>query len=234
MLDSLYLSITLELTVGLIGLLISVKIIGKRQVQQITSFDFISAILLGELLGNAVFDDEATTFHVLYAIAIWTLLLYLIEKITQKNRKARGIIEGTPRFIIRKGLVDYNVLKKENLDFTELLSMLRMNNAFSIRHIDYAIIEPTGDITIIKKSDYEQVTRSDLNLKSQPSPLNLPLIIDGEIDYGNLRALGHNKKWLDHNLEYLNVKNIKDVVYAEWNIIDGFHIQRYGDEPNQT
>jgi uncharacterized membrane protein YcaP (DUF421 family) len=225
LLDSVFFHLTIELLLGFIGLLIAVKIIGKRQVQQVSPFDFVSAVVLGELLGNAIYNMETNIFHVIYGIGVWTLLLVLIEKIVQKSYKARRLIDGTPKLVIKKGQIDYQVLKKEKLDLQELTSLLRGQNTFSIREVEYAIIEPSGVITVIKKPEYQNVIKSDLSIAAPPAQVTLPLILDGKVDYNNLRASGRDENWLKKSLKKQNINSIADVVYAEWNQNNGFYAQ---------
>ncbi len=228
---SMYIQLTVELFFGFIGLLIAVKIIGKRQFQQISPFDFISSIVLGEFLGNAIFDNDITVFHVIYAIAIWTIMLLAIEKAVQKSKKFRSIVEGSPVLLIKNGIVDYHIMKKEKLDFVELLCLLRDKDVFSFREIEYAILEHNGLITIRKKSQYETVTKADMNIHAKPAQLDLPLIIEGEIVRNNLQKTEHDEAWLRASLKQEQIHDIKDVLYAEWNAQEGFHIQK-GQSPS--
>lgn len=222
--------LTIELFFGFIALLIGVKIIGRRHVQQVSPFDFISAIVLGELLGNALYD-EPNIFMVIYAIAVWSLLLYAIERITQKSHKFRNIIEGSPTLVIKKGKIDFGVLKKEKLDFTELLSLLRNKDIFSVREVEYAIVEPSGVITVIKKTPYDVPTKRELNVESPPAPLNLAVILDGVIDHHNLKLLGRSEDWLKDELMSRNIADHHNVMYAEWNEAEGLYLQAKHDAP---
>lgn len=226
MIDSAIFNLTIELFFGFIGLLIAVKIIGKRQVHQVSPFDFVSAVVLGELLGNAIYSKDTTIFHIIYALALWTLLLFLIEKITQKSIKFRTIVEGTPKLVIKNGLIDYDVLKKEKLSFDELLSELRHRGAFSIREVKYAIMEPSGIITVIKKSAYTQSINSQQNAKHISSSLSLPLIMEGQILTNNLTALGHDEKWLIDIIKNQNIQSLNDILYAEFSEKEGFYYQK--------
>lgn len=219
------LDLSLELFFGFIALLLAVKIIGRRHVQQISPFDFISAIVLGELLGNAIYD-ETSIFYVIYAIALWAFLLYIIEKLTQKSHRFRNVIEGSPVLIIKKGVIDYNVLKKEKLDFTELLSLLRNKGIFSIREVEYAIVEPNGIITVINKTPYASVTKSDIGIQAPPTPINMPVILDGKIDKNNLKVLGFDEQWLEKTLSEQNITGVSNVMYAEWNLSEGLYVQQ--------
>lgn len=221
--------LTIELFFGFIALLLAVKIIGRRHVQQISPFDFISAIVMGELLGNAIYDDETNIFHIIYAITLWAVLLYLIEKLTQKSHKFRNVIEGSPVLIIKKGVIDYHVLTKEKLDFTELLSLMRNKGIFSVREVEYAIVEPSGIITVIKKAPYDSVNKSDLNIQPPPSSINLPVILDGKIERNNLKLLGFDEQWLNNQLLAQNITGVTNVMYAEWNTSEGLYIQQRND-----
>lgn len=225
--------LTLELIFGFIALMVAVKIIGRRHVQQVSPFDFISAIVMGELLGNTIYD-ETNVLYVIYAISVWALLLYVIEKITQKSHKFRNIVEGSPVLVIKKGKVDFEVMKKEKLDFTELLSLLRNKEIFSVKEVEYAIVEPSGIITVIKKAPYETVMRNDLAIESPPSSLNLAVILDGKPDFYNIKLLGFDEAWLKQKLSEQNITNYNDVMYAEWNSTEGLYLQKRNDALSKT
>ena len=89
-------SIAIELIVGYFALLILTKILGKTQITQISAFDFISALILGELVGNSLYDGKTTVFQILAAISIWGSLIFITEYFTQKSRRFRHMLEGTP------------------------------------------------------------------------------------------------------------------------------------------
>jgi len=214
MFDKVFLQITVELLGGFISLLISVKIIGKRQMSQISPFDFISAIVLGELVGNAIYDEKVTLTQIVFASLLWTLLLYITEKITQKFVFPRKLIQSAPSFIIYKGKFDYNIMKKERLDFPEIISLLRTKDVFSIQDVDYAIFETSGNLSIIKK------------LSGNPI-LTLPIILEGKIVNDNMKYTNHDESWLLNKLQTMNIKNVKDILYAEWNANDEIYVQMF-------
>ncbi|WP_307728587.1 DUF421 domain-containing protein [Alkalicoccobacillus plakortidis] len=113
--NSTYGSLAIELVVGFFALLLLTKILGKNQLSQLSPFDFVSALVVGELVGNAIYDDEVGLMRVLCAIAIWGALIYLIELLTQKIRRTRSVLEGSPSIVIYKGKVKYEELKKNKL-----------------------------------------------------------------------------------------------------------------------
>ena len=200
------------------------RFIRKTQISQVTPFDFISAIVLGELLGNAIYDEKARIWNVVYALALWGLLIYTMSKITQKFKGTRKLIEGEPAIIIRNGQIDFNVLKKEKIDVNELMSLLRQKDAFSVREIEYAILEQGGDISILKKSKYENPTMEDLNLPLKSVYLPVNLILDGEVLSDNLKMIGFDDDWLLKQLHKFGIRKVDDVFLAEWKKDEGLHV----------
>src|SRR5690606_13206168 len=98
-----FLRITVEAIVGFAALFAITKILGKTQITQITPFDFISALILGELIGNALYDPEVGLVMILYAVTLWGTLIWSIDIITQKFRRSRALLEGKPSLLIRRG-----------------------------------------------------------------------------------------------------------------------------------
>lgn len=216
--------ITIELIIGFIALLVVSRVIRKTQIKQLTPFDFISAIVLGELLGNAVYDPNVKLWSVIYALILWSVLMLIVEIITQKFNKSRKVIEGEPAIIIRHGQIDYKVIKREKSDINNLLSMLRQKNCFSIREVEYAILEQGGDISILKKSEYDNPKSQDLNLPFKPVFLPVSLILDGVVLKENLEAVGFDEEWLIKQVKNSGLKSIKEVFFAEWKEDEGIHI----------
>lgn len=226
---SYMLNSTIELIIGFFALLIITKVLGKTQINQITPFEFISSLVLGELVGNAVYDKDINTVYILYAVFLWALLLYIIEMLTEKFKGTRSFFEGKPSILIRNGQIDFNELKKEKIDINELQSLLRSKDTFSIREIQYAILESNGSISILKKSKYNNPTNEDLKLQEKPVYLPITFILDGEILWDNIKACGFDEKWLKKQLHENKINKIKEVIYAEWKKDEGLHIIQKND-----
>lgn len=217
-------NLTIELIIGFFALLIITKILGKTQISQITPFEFISALVLGELVGNAIYDKDINIFYILYAVFLWAVLLYTIEILTLKFKGTREIFEGKPCILIRNGQIDFNELKKEKLDINELQSLLRAKDIFSMREIQYAILETNGSISVLKKSKYDNPTNEDLNLSEKHVYLPVTVILDGEVLWDNIKTCGFDEKWLKKQLHAKKITKIKEIFYAEWKEDEGLHI----------
>ncbi|MBH1941799.1 DUF421 domain-containing protein [Mobilitalea sibirica] len=224
MLSSGFIQHTIDLVFGLVGLFIVSRVIRKTQINQVSPFDFISSIVLGELLGNAVYDEKVKIWSILYSFILWTILMLLIELITQKFRKSRKVFEGEPAIIIRNGQFDYQVMKREKLDINELQSMLRQKDVFTVREVEYGILEQNGALSIIKKPKYDKPTLEDMNLPTKSVNLPTNLILDGEVLKDNLKAIGFDEDWLIKQLHKYGMQRIEDVFYAEWKKDEGIHV----------
>ena len=215
---------SVELILGFFTLLIVTRVVRKTQINQLSPFDFISSIVLGELLGNAVYDDEVKIWSVIFALTLWSILMILVEIATQKSFTVRKLTEGGPTIIIKNGQIDYESLKKEKLDVNELLSALRQKDAFSVHEVEFAILEPSGNISVLKKSKYNTPTLEDFKLDYKKVYLSVSLIIDGKVMKNNLNSIGFDEKWLEKQLSHFKVENIEDVFYAEWKQDEGMYV----------
>ncbi|WP_394218616.1 DUF421 domain-containing protein [Halobacillus trueperi] len=210
-----YLQITLETLFGFAALFGMTKVLGKTQITQITAFDFISALVLGELVGNALYDKEVGILDVGFAILLWSVLIFTTEVITQKFKGTRKILEGSPSLVIYKGKIDREQLKKNKLDLNQLQHLLRSKDVFSIQEVQYAVLETDGTISVLKASQYQNVTRNDMNLAPQHVPLPRTIISDGEVIWDNLMETGFDEQWLNDQLRAQNFNEPAEVMYAE-------------------
>ncbi|MTH53199.1 DUF421 domain-containing protein [Bacillus mangrovi] len=215
--------IALELIVGFFGLFLMSRLLGKTQITQITTFDFISALVLGELVGNAVYDDDIGLLEILFAITIWGILIFVIEWLTQKSNKARILMEGHPTIIIRNGVILREQLKKEKLDLNQLQHLIRSKGTFSMREIEYAILETDGSVSILKKPEYDIPVRSDFSMRGSVPVLPFSLVLDGSVQRDNLEEAGLSEDWLIQELSKSGIQSYKDLLYAEWRKDDGLY-----------
>jgi uncharacterized membrane protein YcaP (DUF421 family) len=220
-------AIASELVVGFAALLLLTKILGKTQISQITPFDFISAIILGELVGNSLYDDKFGVWEILFAISLWGSMIFFTEILTQKSRRIRHVLENTPSIIIRKGVIQFPSLKKNHLDLNQLQQLLRSKDIFSIRECEYAILETDGSLSVIKKPMYASVQKQDLNIASTSTSFPISVILDGEIIYDNLKMIDADEKWLMDELQKRGYTSQKEILFGEWQDGEELLLQGY-------
>jgi uncharacterized membrane protein YcaP (DUF421 family) len=216
--------LTIKVIVGFVALFFIIIISGRTSISQLTPFHLVFILVLGDFLGSTIYEDKVKIFHFLYAIGLWTLLMLGIEFITLKNKSARSLFLGNPNIIIRNGVIDRKLLKKNKLDINQVLSLLRQNNVFSVREVKYGILEANGQLSILLKFKYQKPEKQDFNLPESPVDLPTSLIIDGEILWDNLQEHGFDKQWLQNKLTANGYENEKRILYADWRESEGIHI----------
>lgn len=221
---SLYVSIGLKLAVAMIGLLIMTRLLGKKEISQLTAFDFVSSLMLSELVGNTIYDDEIHLSHLLFALIIWTLLALGLEKFIARFPKLSRYTTGTPDLIIREGVIDFKAMKRNNLDFGQLGMLLRENNIFSLREVAYALFETNGSISVLRQKDPEDISG---NANDQLSRVSLPsyIIENGCINEDSLKRLGRDRNWVEQLLQLSGISHHERVLFAEWSDSSGLYYQ---------
>lgn len=210
-----YGAILIKLIAGFIGLWTMTRLLGKKEIAALTPFDFISAVILGDLVGETIYEPDHNVLKLIFTLAVWTILSFTFEKITLKVRKLRKPLEGEAEILIRDGKIDLGKLRKNNIDFDQLRMMLRAKDTFSVSEVAYAIYETNGSLSILKKSQYEGVTRNDLQLPEKEINLPKSVIEDGIVRVETLNSLGHNESWLSVELRKLGYHSPQAVAYAE-------------------
>ncbi|KGK86659.1 membrane protein [Desulfosporosinus sp. HMP52] len=216
--------LTVELIFGFFSLLLVTRFLGKTQITQLTAFDFISALIMGELLGNAIYDDDTGIVKVFYAITVWGLLIFAIQFLGQKSIFFRKLLEGTPSLVIQKGVINRQALKKNRMNINELLNLLRIKDVFSVREVEYAILEANGSLTVLRKPEFDTPTLGDLKIPFQSKSLPKLLVSDGTILSDELLKAKLSESWLRNELKLQGYTDIKNIFYAEWREEDGLFV----------
>jgi len=219
--------LTIEIITGFFLLFIIVKFVGKKIINQITPFTFIASIVLGELLGNALYDHQIGVFYIIYSMGLWAILLFVVEYLGQKYLSFRGIIEGKPSALIKNGIVDREELRKNRMNINQLQSLLRQSETFSIREVAFCYLEANGSISILKKTKYQKTTQEDFNMSVKPVYVPVTLIRDGEVLWDEVTDLGFDEDWLRDQLSSQKVSEYKTIFLAEWLEDDGLFVQTY-------
>ena len=212
--------------IGFAVLLLLTRFLGKKQLSQLTVFTYITGIALGSMASEMIIHDEITITNGVTSMVIWCILSVGVEFVALKNARARILLDGEPAVVIRQGRILEQSLRKHRLNLDDLTMQLRLNNVFTILDVEYAILEPNGALTVMKKSAKESVTKEDMNIPAQGGFLPGELICDGKLVKKNLDEFGLTRKQLDNKLKKQGVKNIKQVFYAEVGQDKSLHIQK--------
>ncbi|WP_336785793.1 DUF421 domain-containing protein [Paenibacillus sp. MMO-177] len=220
-----YEMITVKLITGFFGLWLMTKLLGKKEISQLTPFDFVSSLMLSELVGNTVYDRDAHYSMLLYALALWMALSLTLEKAIQLMPWLSVPLNGRPDIVIRNGVIDVKAMKRNRLDMHQVGMLLREQGVFTVKEVAFAVFEPNGSLSVMKKPDQEPPTRAELQMKEPVAGLSRILIEQGQMQRGELIDIGRNEEWLLSQLEKQGIDRIQAVYYAEWSEEEGLHIQ---------
>ena len=208
-----YVEIIIFSFVSLLVLFLLTKLMGKKQISQLTMFDYIIGISIGSIAAETATDLE-NPLKGLLAMTIYAACAFVISIFTERYLPFRRLIFGKSTFIIKEGKLCRENLKKIKLDLSEFLMQCRTAGYFDISDIAYAISEPNGKISILPYSTKRPVTPEDLKMVAGEDTLPYNVIVDGEILDKNLKALGFNREWLETALKTQGFKNYKDIFLA--------------------
>ena len=215
-------------TIGFVMLLALTRLLGKKQLAQLTVFTYITGIALGSMISEFVMQKEIRFADGLTAVILWSVLVFAVEMVSMKSAAARVMLDGEPSIVIKKGMILESSLKKHRLNLDDLSMQLRLNQVFSIKNVEYAILEPNGALTVIKKDGKNPVTREDMQIASEQAGIPSEIIADGKVVEKNLQELGYSRQQLYSELQKHGIANVKNVFYAELQADRSLHIQQRG------
>lgn len=195
---------------SLIFLFFVIKLLGKKQISQLNIFDYVIGISLGNIAAEMTINSDITIINAFIAMAIYGLVSLFVSFITTKSILARRFISGVPVVLIEHGKISREQLKKVKLDVNDLMQDAREDGIFDITEVDYAIMEVSGKVTFLLKSDFDTATRKDLKIHVDDKGLVANLIMDGNIMENNLKAIGKDRKWLLNKVKERKIK-VEDI-----------------------
>ena len=203
---------------SIVVLYLATKLIGKKQAAELSLFDYIIGISIGNFGAEMIINMETPFTYGCIAIISFGIIAGLVNYIIIKNLKIRKIIIGTPTIVIQNGKLLFNNLKHSKMDVNELLEQLRIGGFFDISEVEYAIVEANGKLSIMPKVEYEPLKPLDMNIKVSKKDLVANVIIDSEIIKQSLLYMGKNVKWLEHELKIKGHTNLKNILLATLDI----------------
>ena len=199
--------------VSLVTLFLVTKLMGKKQISELSLFDYVMGISIGNFAAEITINMESQFVNGLVSIILFGVVSFVISKIAIKNMTLRRIFMGVPTILIEHGKLLENGLLKAKIDVNDLLEECRVNGYFDISEIEYAIMEANGKISILPNGESKPLTIKDMKIKPQKQGLCSNVIIDGKIMYNNLKNINKDEKWLNKELK-VKGKNLEDILLA--------------------
>lgn len=209
-------------------LIILSRVIGRKLLSQMSFFDFVTAITIGTISGAYV----VTTIKglaVLVSPVVLTLATVAVGYLTLTNLRFRKLIEGEPVVVIQNGQIMEKNMKRLRYHLDDLEMQLRVNKIFNLGEVEFAVLEPHGQLSVLKKSQYATVTPKDLGLSTQYKGLASEIIKDGQLLEKNLIENHLSREWLSQELQKLNINDMSDVFCAALNTDGTLYVDQYRD-----
>lgn len=186
--------------------LIVMRLMGKREIGQLQPFELAISIMIADLASIPMTETGIPITRGIVPILGLLVMHLLISVLNMKSVRAREIVCGKPRILIYRGKIDEKALIKERFTINELEERLRINNVSSIGDVEYAILETSGNITVIQKPNKRTTIPEDFNIMPDYEGIPYDLVVDGKVMEENLRKIGRNYIWLENQVEKFGFK----------------------------
>lgn len=181
------------------------KILGKKQISELSFFEYVSGITIGSIAGEAITGLEKNMFQGMIAIIIFSLATLLADILALKSKSFRDLIEGRGTVFIKDGKVLEENLKKEKYSIDELSALLRQKDIYRVADVEFAVLEPRGTLSALLKKENRPLTPKDIKMKVPNEKEPQTVIMDGSILEEALRSTGKSRGWLETELEKLEL-----------------------------
>jgi uncharacterized membrane protein YcaP (DUF421 family) len=188
---------------------LSTRALTKKAMAQMTAYEVAGLMILANVAAEPLVDK--VTVKSVYGVGLLVLLMFISSKLALKN-KLTSILEHTPTIIVNKGKLDMKALNNLGLSLNQLEGLLRQKGYDKISDLDTVVMEPQGNISVFPKSENKPVTLKDINIKTYTQGITIPLIMDGNIIYNNLKHIQRTKDWLLQELYKQGILDYKNEV----------------------
>lgn len=193
---------------------LTMRLMGKRQIGELEPFELAIAIMISDLASLPMQDLGIPLLYGIIPIITLLILQTIITILELKSQFFRKLMTGKPSLIISNGKIDIKELRNQRLTYNDLIEELRLKGFYNIQDIAYAVLETSGELSIMPKTEITPASKKDLNIPIQQEKLPVTLILDGKIDCNNLKIINKDINWLNSQLKSNNIDSAKKVFVA--------------------
>ena len=213
------LTIVLTSFVSVIALFLLTKLMGNKQVSQLSMFDYIIGISIGSIAAEFATELENPE-HSLAAMLVYGGSAFLVSVVTGKSTRLRKIIIGRPLILFHKGKLYRNNLKKARIDLSDFLTHCRNQGYFDLSQVRTAVFEYNGSVSILPIEANRPLEPQDMDLTPIQQEVMVNVILDGNVNAENLRKTGNNEIWLEKQLKQQGFHNVQEIYLGCVNSVD--------------
>ncbi|MET3291966.1 UNVERIFIED_CONTAM: uncharacterized membrane protein YcaP (DUF421 family) [Brevibacillus sp. OAP136] len=224
-----WLNIVVRSVGALVYLFILTKIVGKRQIRQLTYIEYIVGISIGSIAAFMATEMDGPLYHSLIAMTIFAIFPVLSEILSLKSKVVRDVVEGKATILVKDGKLLEDNLKKERLTLEDVMEQLRLKNAFRVADVEFALMEANGEVSVLLKSQNQPITPSHLGIEVSPAEEPQAVIMDGVIMDEPLANMGLNRRWINTELAKAGVA-VENVFLGQVDKAGELYLDLYDDK----
>lgn len=225
-----FMQLAIRIVLSLCFLFVATKLLTKRSLSSLTYFDYVAGATLGTIAGNLAFNIKIKTSIFIFAIILTTLIIMVISHLSLKSPVLRKILAGEPTIVIQNGKILEQNMTKMNYTFDYLNQQLRREQVFDISLVEFAILEPNGELSIKLKSQNRPLTPRDLAISTEYEGLATEIVLDGKVIEDNLYRINLNREWLNEQIKTRGINNVQEIAFAALATDGKLYIDLYQDE----
>lgn len=209
-----WLQIIFRTLAAIVVMFLMTKVLGKRQISELSLFEYVTGISIGNIAAYISLDLENTWYLGIISLLVWVVFSVAIELWTMKNRTVRDFIDGSGTVLIKDGKLLKEMLRKERLTLDELLEQLRQKSVFRVADVEFAVMESSGKLNIQLKRQYQPISPDMLGWTMSKRDPPHTIIMDGIILHDELELTGYDEEWLQRELGRHHLK-LSDVFLCQ-------------------
>lgn len=190
-------------------LFLVLRLMGKREIGKLSIFDLVISITIAEMAAIVVESPNKNLAEGLLPIGTLAITQIALSWLTLKSRRIRVLFDGAPSYLIRNGKLNRHEMKKQRYNLDDLILQMRERNVTNVADVEFAILETSGKLNVVKKKDFRKDGTAPSNFRYEGLPI--PLIMDGKVSDENLEAISKNRFWLKNELQHHGVRDFKEV-----------------------
>lgn len=224
-----WLVVAMRTLLAIVVLFIMTKLLGKRQVSQLSLFEYITGITVGSLAAYIPLEVDGAWYLGVTSLCVWVLVSLGIEFMQMKSKKFRDVMDGVAKVVIKDGKILEDNLKKERMTTDELLELLRSKNVFKTADVEFAVLEPSGQLNVLVTKENSPLTPKNLGIKVAPEQEPQTVVMDGKMLDEPLATIGLNRSWLSTELEKKGVA-LENVFLGQVDSYGQLYIDLFDDQ----
>lgn len=216
--------------ISFILLLALARLMGKKQLSQLTFFDYVIGITIGSIAASMSVDQNIKILNGLGALVVWGSFSVLMALASLKSYTFRRVADGTPAVVIKNGKIQEKNMKKLRMPIDQVMPLLRQKSVFKLSDVELAVMEENGQLSVMKKTDTDPVTPKVLGMTVEKEQEPQIVVVDGKLIEKSLKNTGYTKEWLLGEVEKQGGEDFKDVFLAQIDSKGNVYIDLYNDQ----